>query len=111
MNMLGEKEGSDRSRGKLTRLQKDGIAAKLENNPVVQLMSIGLRGVSIGEATLTFMRLFFEPRTASALVFLRRHSLPVPSTFPDCELEVDRHQQPEPISTSLNFRVNCQIHH
>ena len=51
--MLDEKEGSDHGRGKLTRLQKDGIAAKLKNNPVVKFMSIGLREVSIGEATLT----------------------------------------------------------
>jgi uncharacterized protein (TIGR00369 family) len=53
MDMLDEKEGSDHGRGKLTRLQKDGIAAKLKNNPVVKFMSIGLREVSIGEATLT----------------------------------------------------------
>ena len=67
MNILVEKEGSDRGRGKLTRLQKDGIAAKLENNPVVQFMSIGLREVSIGEATLT-MKYRVELRNSMGLL-------------------------------------------
>jgi uncharacterized protein (TIGR00369 family) len=36
----------------LTKLQRDGIAAKLSNNPVVNFLSIGLREVRRGEATL-----------------------------------------------------------
>ena len=43
---------SGRGKGELTKLQKDGIAAKLENNPIVKFMSIGLRKVTSGEATL-----------------------------------------------------------
>jgi uncharacterized protein (TIGR00369 family) len=46
------KMGSGRGKGELTKLQKDGIAAKLENNPIVKFMSIGLRKVTSGEATL-----------------------------------------------------------
>ena len=38
--------------GKLTELQKDGIAVKLANKPVVKFMSIGLREVTRGEAIL-----------------------------------------------------------
>jgi len=52
MNMLDGKEGSGHGRGELTKLQKDGIAAKLANNPVVKFMSIGLKAVTTGEATL-----------------------------------------------------------
>ena len=44
---------SGHGQGELTKLQKDGIAAKLSNNPVVKFMSIGLREVNRGEATLT----------------------------------------------------------
>ena len=36
----------------LTRLQKDGIAAKLTNNPVVEFMGIELLEVTAGHATL-----------------------------------------------------------
>ena len=43
---------SGHGQGELTKLQKDGIAAKLSNNPVVKFMSIGLREVNRGEATL-----------------------------------------------------------
>jgi len=46
------KMGSGRGKGGLTKLQKDGIAAKLANNPIVKFMSIGLRKVTSGEATL-----------------------------------------------------------
>ena len=52
MNILDEKEGSGRDQGKLTRLQENGIATRLANNPVVKFMSIGLREVTKGEATL-----------------------------------------------------------
>ena len=44
---------SGHGQGELTGLQKDGIVAKLSNNPVVKFMSIGLREVNRGEATLT----------------------------------------------------------
>ena len=44
--------GSGRGEGELSKLQKDGIAAKLANNPIVKFMSIGLREVTSGEATL-----------------------------------------------------------
>lgn len=44
--------GSGRGEGELSKLQKDGIAAKLANNPIVNFMSIGLREVTSGEATL-----------------------------------------------------------
>jgi uncharacterized protein (TIGR00369 family) len=44
---------SGHGQGELTKIQKDGIAAKLLNNPVVKFMSIGLREVNRGEATLT----------------------------------------------------------
>ena len=50
--MLDEKGGSGCDQGKLTRLQKDGIATRLASNPVVKFMSIGLREVTKGEATL-----------------------------------------------------------
>ena len=50
--MLGGKEGSGRDQGKLTRLQENGIATRLASNPVVKFMSIGLREVTKGEATL-----------------------------------------------------------
>lgn len=43
---------SGHGQGELTKLQKDGIAAKLSNNPVVKFMSIRLREVNRGEATL-----------------------------------------------------------
>jgi uncharacterized protein (TIGR00369 family) len=43
---------SGHGQGELTGLQRDGIAAKLSNNPVVKFMSIGLREVHRGEATL-----------------------------------------------------------
>jgi uncharacterized protein (TIGR00369 family) len=36
----------------LTRLQKQGIAAKLTNNPVVEFMGIELLEVTVGHATL-----------------------------------------------------------
>ena len=65
--MLDEKEGSGHGQGKLTRLQKDGIAAKLANNPVVKFMSIGLREVSTGEATLT-MKYRAELRNSMGLL-------------------------------------------
>jgi uncharacterized protein (TIGR00369 family) len=39
-------------RGKLTKLQKDGIAARLAKNPVVKFMSIELSEVTTGEARL-----------------------------------------------------------
>jgi uncharacterized protein (TIGR00369 family) len=52
MNMIDEKEGSGYGQGKLTKRQQDGIAAKLANNPVVKFMSIGLKEVTTGEATL-----------------------------------------------------------
>ena len=42
----------DHGRRELTRLQKDGIAAKLAKNPVVKFMAIELVEVSAGEATL-----------------------------------------------------------
>jgi uncharacterized protein (TIGR00369 family) len=45
-------KGSGRGEGELSKLQKDGIAAKLANNPIVNFMSIGLREVTSGEATL-----------------------------------------------------------
>ena len=44
--------GSSRGEGELSKLQKDGIAAKMANNPIVNFMSIGLREVTSGEATL-----------------------------------------------------------
>ena len=44
--------GFGHGKGELTKLQKNGIAAKLANNPVVKFMSIGLREVTRGEATL-----------------------------------------------------------
>ena len=44
--------GSGRGEGELSKLQKDGIAAKMANNPIVNFMSIGLREVTSGEATL-----------------------------------------------------------
>jgi acyl-coenzyme A thioesterase PaaI-like protein len=52
MNMSDGKKGSGHGQRELTKLQKDGIAAKLANNPVVKFMSIGLREVTSGEATL-----------------------------------------------------------
>jgi len=52
MNMLDGKRGSGHGPGELTKLQKNGIAARLANNPVVKFMSIGLREVTSGEATL-----------------------------------------------------------
>jgi uncharacterized protein (TIGR00369 family) len=52
MNMLDGKRGSGHGPAELTKLQKNGIAAKLANNPVVEFMSIGLREVTKGEATL-----------------------------------------------------------
>jgi uncharacterized protein (TIGR00369 family) len=52
MNILDEKEGSGHGPGELTKLQKNGIATRLANNPVVKFMSIGLREVTSGEATL-----------------------------------------------------------
>ena len=45
-------KGFGQGQGELTKLQKDGIAAKLANNPIVKFMSIGLRKVTSGEATL-----------------------------------------------------------
>jgi uncharacterized protein (TIGR00369 family) len=50
--MVEGKMGSGRGEGELTKLQKDGIAAKLANNPIVKFMAIGLREVTSGEATL-----------------------------------------------------------
>jgi uncharacterized protein (TIGR00369 family) len=50
--MLDGKMGSGRGQRELTKLQKDGIAAKLANNPIVKFMSIGLREMTSGEATL-----------------------------------------------------------
>ena len=50
--MLDGKKGSGHGRRELTKLQKDGIAARLASNPVVKFMSIGLREVTSGEATL-----------------------------------------------------------
>jgi uncharacterized protein (TIGR00369 family) len=47
-----EKMGAGRGQGELTKLQEDGIAAKLANNPIVKFMSIALREVTSGEATL-----------------------------------------------------------
>lgn len=44
--------GFGHGKGELTKLQKNGIAAKLANNPVVKFMSIGLGEVTRGEATL-----------------------------------------------------------
>ena len=52
MNMLDGKRGSGHGPAELTKLQKNGIAARLANNPVVKFMSIGLREVTKGEATL-----------------------------------------------------------
>jgi uncharacterized protein (TIGR00369 family) len=52
MNMSDGKKGSGHGQGQITKLQKDGIATKLANNPVVKFMSIGLREVTSGEATL-----------------------------------------------------------
>jgi uncharacterized protein (TIGR00369 family) len=52
INMVDGKMGSGRGEGELSKLQKDGIAAKLANNPIVNFMSIGLREVTSGEATL-----------------------------------------------------------
>ena len=46
------KKGSGHGRRELTKLQKDGIAAKLANNPVVKFMAIELVEVTAGEATL-----------------------------------------------------------
>ena len=40
------------SKLELTNLQKDGIAAKLENNPVVKFVGIELLEVSVGHAIL-----------------------------------------------------------
>ena len=50
--MLDMKKGSGHGRRELTKLQKDGIVARLASNPVVKFMSIGLREVTSGEATL-----------------------------------------------------------
>ncbi|MEJ2364550.1 MAG: PaaI family thioesterase [Deltaproteobacteria bacterium] len=52
MKMLEGNKGSGFGQGELTKLQKDGIAARLANNPVVKFMSIGLSGVASGEARL-----------------------------------------------------------
>jgi uncharacterized protein (TIGR00369 family) len=52
MNRSEGKKGAGRGQGELTKLQKDGIAARLANNPVVKFMSIGLREVTSGESTL-----------------------------------------------------------
>ena len=46
------KKGSGHGRRELTRLQEDGIAAKLSNNPVVKFMAIELVDVTAGEASL-----------------------------------------------------------
>ena len=50
--MLEGKKGSGHDRRELTKLQQDGIVARLANNPVVEFMSIGLSEVTSGEATL-----------------------------------------------------------
>ena len=50
--MLDGKRGSGHGPAELTKLQKNGIAARLADNPVVKFMSIGLREVTKGEATL-----------------------------------------------------------
>jgi uncharacterized protein (TIGR00369 family) len=50
--MLDGKMKSSRGQRELTKLQKDGITAKLANNPIVKFMSIGLGEVTSGEATL-----------------------------------------------------------
>jgi len=50
--MVKGNKGSGFGHGELTKLQKDGIAAKLANNPVVTFMSIRLGKVTRGEATL-----------------------------------------------------------
>jgi hypothetical protein len=50
------------------------------------------------------MRLLFEPRTAFASAFSERPFSPAPSKFPDCELEADRHQQPEPQKENISFQ-------
>lgn len=52
IKVLNMTKGSGRGEGELSKLQKDGIAAKLANNPIVNFMSIGLREVTSGEATL-----------------------------------------------------------
>ena len=52
ITVLDDKKGSGHGRRELTRLQQDGIVARLANNPVVKFMSIGLSGVASGEATL-----------------------------------------------------------
>jgi len=52
--MVKGNKGSGFGRGDLTKLQKDGIAAKLANNPIVTFMSIRLAKVTRGEATLIF---------------------------------------------------------
>jgi uncharacterized protein (TIGR00369 family) len=52
INVADMMKGSRHGQRKLTKLQKDGIAAKLANNPVVKYMSIGLKEVANGEATL-----------------------------------------------------------
>jgi uncharacterized protein (TIGR00369 family) len=52
IKMVDGKMGPGRGEGELSKLQKDGIAAKLANNPIVNFMSIGLREVTSGEATL-----------------------------------------------------------
>ena len=53
MNMSDGKKKFGHGREELTKLQKDGIAAKLANNPVVQFMSISLKEVTAGEAILS----------------------------------------------------------
>ena len=52
LNMSDGRKGSGHGQEVLTNLQKDGIAARLANNPVVKFMSIGLREVTRGRATL-----------------------------------------------------------
>ena len=52
MNRSEGKKGIGRGQRELTKLQKDGIVARLANNPVVKFMSIGLSEVTSGEATL-----------------------------------------------------------
>ncbi len=52
MNMSDGKKDSGHGQRELTKLQKDGIVAKLANNPIVKFMSIGLREVTSGKATL-----------------------------------------------------------
>lgn len=47
-----DSKGFSRGQRQLTKLQKDGIAAKLANNPVVKFMSIELVEVTAGEATV-----------------------------------------------------------